>query len=348
MAIIDTPKTIYSLPNWEPVLEYEGEDIAFLLEDYAQNENGSLRNLCLAGLDLRNISLEGKDLSGADFFRTNLRGANLKTTLLDGTNFSHASMQSADLCHAHHIGNALFCNTDMDNVRVFNKISQRTIRLTCFPIQLSGLPLPVVILDDMIAVGCEFLHAVDWLSICKDKENEIHKELKNNFEFIDDFCLSFGEIIDQILLNRDSYYGHRATESPLPNDNPVTVIIKNDYKKLGEKLIVSSIVCPAGVQSDMNIGDTIDKDGTKTFYSPSHDRMFFKLKSVISGIELKFAVTAPQSSKNSATGYGSGGLEKYNPHDNATFTFHPGDKDKADWDNPDAYTGSTPPDYGDC
>ena len=74
-----------------------------------------------------------------------------------------------------------------------------------------------------------------------------------------------------------------------------------------------------------------------TTYVKSNDRAFMNWVHMSSGTHkvnktYKIAVTCPMSSPNSATGYGTSGLQSYSKTGSpVTFRFHLGTKDKADW-----------------
>lgn len=143
---------IYRIPSWDLAFECKPEELTMVLMDYARNDWHHARNLCLSGFDLSGIDLEGLDLSGTNFYRANLSNANLKSTRLSGTCFSHATLDGTDLCHARGIGEADFLGATMHHVRVYDQKSKKTRTLVCDPMHISGLGLPVLVLDDMLAV----------------------------------------------------------------------------------------------------------------------------------------------------------------------------------------------------
>lgn len=330
-------ETIRKITTREPMLSFEDAgDSKLFIEDFIKDKNNKiLRYADFTGLNLSGINLEGLDLSGASFYRTNLEGANLESTILTETNFCHATMRSANLCKAH-IEGTIFNEANVSDVKVFDERNREIIRLKNKPIIISGLSLPVTILDDMIAVGCAFLRADEWAEICKDGENAVRKKLSNRFKGTDGFIKDLSQIIFDI---------HSVGSGPSNSTTTITII--NDYDGLKEEMVVVDIRCPPGVSSNMKIGDSIDFGETKKFSSSNSDRWFFSLKSIITGIVTKYAGTSPKSIKNSASGYGSGGLEHYDRGGDASFTFHPGSKDQADWSHGDEYDGDHPV-YGDC
>ncbi|MCG8025911.1 MAG: pentapeptide repeat-containing protein [Candidatus Thiodiazotropha endolucinida] len=353
---------IYRIPSWDLAFECEPEELTMVLMDYARNDCHHARNLCLSGFDLSDIDLEGLDLSGTNFYRANLSNANLKSTRLSGTCFSHATLDGTDLCHARGIGEADFLGATMHHVRVYDQESKKTRTLVCDPMHISGLGLPVLVLDDMLAVGCYFMHITNWQEFIKEKKNDsspwqnLWEELRKAFPLTDKFAEYYSNILlEQIPILRDGYSGHTMlrSDADVPaNDETLTVIIKNDYKgpdgKSGEGLTVADVTCNAGMASNMHVSDIINLGETKTYSAKSNARMFFKLKGLSTGIIYQGGATSPHCSDNSATGYGVCGLDTYNATGNGSFTFHPGRHDYADWSHSDSYDGDSP-DYGkDC
>ncbi|MCG7873565.1 MAG: pentapeptide repeat-containing protein [Candidatus Thiodiazotropha lotti] len=349
---------IYRIPSWDLAFECDDlEDVTDALMKFAHQNWHHARNLCLSGLDLSGINLEGLDLSGTIFNCANLSNANLKSTKLTGTCFSRATLDGADLCHAKDIGQADFLGASMSKVSVYDQEYKRTRTLVCDPMHISGLGLPVLVLDDMLAVGCYFMNVETWLKE-KEKKNDssLWKQFRDAFPHTDLFEKHYSEVLEGMPLLRDFYSGDLMLwpDADVPaNDETLTIIIHNDYKgpegkSAGEDLMVSDVTCNAGMASDMHVNDIIRVDEIKTYRANSNARMFFKLRGTITGIEFKGGATSPNCSNNSATGYGSCGLDPYNATGNCVAKFHPGRHDSADWGHSDSYTGDSP-DYGkDC
>ena len=93
--------------------------------------------------DLRGADLQGADLRGAD-----LREAHLREADLQG-----ADLQGSCLRGAHLQGTYLQGTTHGDGVP-----------MTCTPIQVIGLPFPVLVLDRHIKIGCEIHTTTEWLT----------------------------------------------------------------------------------------------------------------------------------------------------------------------------------------
>ncbi|MCG8092862.1 MAG: pentapeptide repeat-containing protein [Candidatus Thiodiazotropha endolucinida] len=231
---------IYHIPSWDLAFECEPEELTIMLSYYAHKVWHHARNLCLNGFDLSDIDLEGLDLSGTNFCRANLSNANLKSTRLSGTCFSRATLDGADLCHASGIGEADFLGATMHDVKVYDQESKKTHALVCDPMHISGLGLPVLVLDDMLAAGCYFMHITNWKEFVKEKENDsspwkaLWEELRGSFPLTDKFVEYYADILlKQLPMLRDGYSGHEMLQSDADvpaNEEILTVIIKNDYK----------------------------------------------------------------------------------------------------------------------
>jgi hypothetical protein len=116
--------------------------------------------------------------------------------------------------------------------------------------------------------------------------------------------------------------------------------------KSNEAIICRKILCQD--IGGLDVGDQLTVGGGGSYQISTNDRVFCSWQGMISGTEYQLAMICPKSSSNSAAGYGSAGLQEYSGSGTpVTITFHIGNKDLADWDNGDKYTGCAP-DFGDC
>jgi len=112
-----------------------------------------------------------------------------------------------------------------------------------------------------------------------------------------------------------------------------------------------SIVCRKILCSDirgLDVGDQLSINDEKSYTVDTNDKVFCLWEGMITSTQYQLAMTCPKSSRNSAAGYGSAGLQFYSRGGTpANFTFHIGKKDMADWDNGDEYKGNAP-EFGIC
>ena len=103
---------------------------------------------------------------------------------------------------------------------------------------------------------------------------------------------------------------------------------------------IDGIKALKGAQSP---GTILKKGKTLTATIATNDRVFAAFRGLTTGKIYKMAMTCPKSSSNSATGYGTAGLQKYDPHGTPVrFTFKVGEKDQADWSHSKKYKGDFP------
>ena len=89
----------------------------------------------------------------------------------------------------------------------------------------------------------------------------------------------------------------------------------------------------------LSIGQVITKGDYKIYTSDSNDRIFVQFTGQLTGTVFSLAMTCPELSDNSATGYGNGGLQIYSGSGTpAYFVFNLGQGDLASWSS-----GSYPP-----
>lgn len=124
----------------------------------------------------------------------------------------------------------------------------------------------------------------------------------------------------------------------------VQLLIKNNT---GTTVTCTDIACEGF--DDLNVGDTLENGGQKTYTSSSNDRIFCTFEQVAPGKGAwQLGVTCPKSSHNSAQGSFDAGLQTYERTGTpVTFTYDFGNPNQADWNNGDKDTGASVP-YGDC
>ena len=107
----------------------------------------------------------------------------------------------------------------------------------------------------------------------------------------------------------------------------VSVTISNTTS---EPVECSNLSCAA--LSGLSVGAVITKGDYKIYTSDSNNRIFVQFTGQVTGTVFSLAMTCPELSDNSATGYGNGGCQQYSGSGTpANFTFNLGQSDQADW-----------------
>lgn len=116
--------------------------------------------------------------------------------------------------------------------------------------------------------------------------------------------------------------------------------------KTNERIKCAHILCKD--IDTLDVGTVIEPNASDMYHATTSDRVFCEFTGLESGTSYKLAMTCPKSSRNSACGYGSAGLQHYERGGTpVTFTFNIGTKDLADWENGDVYDGEEVT-YKDC
>ena len=123
--------------------------------------------------------------------------------------------------------------------------------------------------------------------------------------------------------------------------NRINVTIKN---ATSQDLKCTNLSC--ATLDGLSVGDVIIEGKSKSYTASSNDRIFVQFTGDNS-VVYNLAMTCPELSDNSATGFGNGGLQQYSGSGTpANFIFRLGEGDKACWSS--GKSVSFGPRYGDC
>ena len=149
------------------------EELGLILDKHKKwlnNEEGGeradLERADLEGADLRGADLERADLEGANLKGANLYGANLEGADLENANLERADLRGADLRGANLEG-ANLEGADLGRANL-EGATHSLKRLK----SISGFEYPIVIIDDVIKVGCKRHNHEKWKSFTQE---EIYK-----------------------------------------------------------------------------------------------------------------------------------------------------------------------------
>ena len=152
---MSTPAERFQIRNrWTDAVMFECELTAECLGMSVQFKLGwAVKKAVEAGADLAGAYLAGADLAGAYLARADLAGAylaraNLAGAYLAGANLAGAYLAGADLAGA--------------------KISD-SITITRAPLQILGLPYPILIFDQHMKIGCELHLIAEWTAFDNER-----------------------------------------------------------------------------------------------------------------------------------------------------------------------------------
>ena len=127
-------------------------------------------------------------------------------------------------------------------------------------------------------------------------------------------------------------------------DTRVILIIVNNT---GHAVTCTDIRC--GAFSNLNVGDTLANGATGTYTSDTHDKSFVTWAMAPGPGAWEMGMICPQFSHNSAYGSAKAGLQHYSRTGTpATFTYHLGQDNQADWSSGNSYCPTNGLNYGGC
>lgn len=139
----------------------------------AHLDGAKLTDAKLAGTNLNRARLNGANLSGADLRAAMLRdaylrgvnasGTNLHLAKLHGSDWHKADLSGADLTDSN-LDDANLRGANLADVKLAGAKYGEGIPMTQEPVQVTGLSLPVMILDQHMKIRNELHSLADWAS----------------------------------------------------------------------------------------------------------------------------------------------------------------------------------------
>ena len=112
-------------------------------------------------LDGVRANLAGAYLTDANLARAKLADAYLTDANLAGANLARANLTGANLTGAYLTG-AYLTGANLTDAKFENTKWRDGVVITRAPLEISGLPYMVYILDDYMQIGCELHKLTDW------------------------------------------------------------------------------------------------------------------------------------------------------------------------------------------